>query len=101
MYERSSHWKDFRDIYTGGLLLKSIDKIQIRLKSRKKVMGILHEDLNHLTFFCSSTKYFVVRKLQCKGTHFSVSMATFGGFIFLTITCRSTTIQGESIVAFA
>jgi hypothetical protein len=43
--QRGPHWTNFGKIRCWGLLLKSVEKIQIVLKS-----GALHED--RLTFYC-------------------------------------------------
>jgi hypothetical protein len=42
MYQRGSHWTDFRKILYWGLLRKSVEKLQIWLKSDK--------DIRHITW---------------------------------------------------
>ena len=48
-YKIGSHWTDFRKTWNWKLLRKSLEKIEISLKSNKNI-GTLHEDLR---IFCS------------------------------------------------
>jgi hypothetical protein len=92
VYQRISHWTDFREIWYWGLLRKSVEKLQICLKSDNNI-GQFTWRRKYYYIVDSSTKYFVARQ-QC------TSMAILSGFMLLTGMCKSTTIQMEGMCDF-
>jgi hypothetical protein len=60
MYQRGSHWTDFSEIWYPELLLKSVKKIQIWLKS-----GTLREGL--CSFYCCRRQQIAIKTLSSSG----------------------------------
>jgi len=72
------HWKYFHEIWYLGIIRKSVDKIQVSLKSDKN-KGSVHEE--QYTFFIISPSFLLrmtnVSDKRCRGnqnTHFVVSI---------------------------
>jgi hypothetical protein len=60
---RGSHWIDFREIWYLELLLKSVEKLWIWLKSDKNIGKYTYRP-EYVLIVDGSTQYFVARK-QC------------------------------------
>jgi hypothetical protein len=97
IYRLGSQSTDFRETWCWKLLLKSVNKIQIWLKSDKNIGRFIWTP-QYGYIFHSITKYFIVRQ-QCEGSHCWASMETLNSFILLAAACDSAT-QSERIVAF-
>jgi hypothetical protein len=61
MYQRGSHWKDFREIWYWIRLRKSIDRLQIRLNSDTLIEDLsIFYDFRPLQPLCSALNIFIL-----------------------------------------
>jgi hypothetical protein len=86
MYHLGSHWTDFREIWYLNILLKSLRKIQLSLKSTK-ITGTLHGDQN--TFLIISRSFLLrmrnVADKSCRGSQ--NTRFVFSNFFFPLKSC--------------
>ena len=81
-------------------LWKFVEKLQIWLKSKENIGNFAWR--SEYVFIVDSSKICFAARQKCKGNPFSsFHDPTLSEFILLTVTCRSTTIQNESIIAFS
>jgi hypothetical protein len=80
-------------------LRKFVEKLQIWLKSKGNIGNFAWR--SEYVCIVDRSKICLVARQECKGNPYSrFHDPALSDFILLTVTCRSTTIQKESIVAF-
>jgi hypothetical protein len=83
MEQLGSHWADFYEIWYLRIFRKSVEKIQILLKSDKN-KGYLHEDqytfLSYLTYFFLELEMFQTNFVEKIKTHILCLVIFFSKF---------------------